>query len=71
MLNRVQAIRCRFAAMVGLPSRLTVRAWRPTDDRRIGFVVEGPTGELVVRDGWPIWMSGHPDQGPAIGSAPC
>ncbi len=50
--DRVQAIRCRFAAMVGLPSRLTVRAWRPTDDRRIGFVVEGPTGELVVRDGW-------------------
>ena len=50
--QRVQGITCRFAAMVGLPSRLTVRAWRPIDDRRIGFVVEGPPGELVLRDGW-------------------
>ena len=50
--QRVQGITCRFAAMVGLPSRLTVRAWRPIDDRRIGFVVKGPAGELVLRDGW-------------------
>jgi acyl dehydratase len=51
----VTRIRCRFAGMVRLPSRLRVEGWKrakPGAGRALAFQALGADGRPVVRDGW-------------------
>lgn len=53
--HRVRRIACRFAAMVLLPSTITVRIWQPNDTgdgrRTVPFEVVNAAGEPAVKDG--------------------
>ena len=50
----VARISCRFSAMVGVPSTITVKGWMPSerrDDRVIGFQVLNADGRAAVTQG--------------------